>query len=114
MLNQQTESLGQQLRAARYARKMTLRELAERSGVHFVTLSRFENGSTDLGARRLNRVAQALGLEVVLRPTSRGYTLDDLAKGVLTENEIGEARKARRGSILATISGIQYGSKKTT
>lgn len=73
-----SSDLGQQLRAGRRAQKLTLKDLAKRSGIHWVTLSRFENGATDLGVRKLTRVARALGLEVTLRPLQQGYTLDDL------------------------------------
>jgi len=77
--------LGQQLKAARKTEKLTLKELAERSGIHFVTLSRFENGLSDLGVRKIIRLARALGLEVALHPLQQGYTLDDLAAGALNQ-----------------------------
>lgn len=82
-----TLDLGQQLKAARKEKKMTLKELAELSGIHFVTLSRFENGLSDLGVRKIIRLAKTLGLEVTLHRLQQGYTLDDLATGALKTTE---------------------------
>jgi len=79
--------LGEQLKALRRAQKITLKELAQRSGVHWVTLSRFENGYSDLGARKLARVAQALGQKLEMHSATQGYTLDDLAKGYLRNSD---------------------------
>lgn len=107
-------NLGQQLKHVRQARKMTLKELAQRSGVHWVTLSRFENGLTDLGVQRLTRVARALGLEVVLRRSQRGYTLDDLARGELTDKEQPAPLKTRHKPFLESIDSVQHGPTKTT
>lgn len=80
------DDLGTQLKAARRAQHSTLKALAQKSGVHWVTLSRFENGHADLGVRKLSRVVEALGLQLALRPSGQGYTLDDLAAGFLQEN----------------------------
>ena len=73
--------LGSVLREARKARKLTLQQLASRVGVHFTTLSALERGViSELGVRKILRIAEALGLELVLRPGGQRYTLDDLAK----------------------------------
>lgn len=80
-----TEDLGQQLRSVRKEHKLSLKDLAQLTGVHWVTLSRFENGYAELGVRKLARIAQALGLQLILQRAHHGYTLDDLAKGLLNE-----------------------------
>ncbi|MGQ0545059.1 MAG: helix-turn-helix domain-containing protein [Betaproteobacteria bacterium] len=77
--------IGAELRSQRKAQQMTLKDLAKKSGVHWVTLSKLENGVADLGLRKLVRVAQALGIELALQRPNAGYTLDDLAKGFLKE-----------------------------
>lgn len=79
-------TLGSQLRTVRKSQNLTLKDVASRSGVHWVTLSRLENGAADLGVRKLTRIAQALGLELTLHPVGQAYTLDDLAKGYWKEN----------------------------
>jgi transcriptional regulator with XRE-family HTH domain len=54
--------IGQRLKAARDRRLLTQEELAERSGVHFTTISKIENGGT---ARQstVRRLAAALGVD---------------------------------------------------
>ena len=86
---------------------MTLKDLAQKSGVHWVTLSRFENGNTDLGVRKLNRVAQALGLQLTLRETQQGYTLDDLAKGFLRESQVTSSSPSDRAPLLKHVRGVR-------
>ncbi|MCY7387891.1 MAG: helix-turn-helix transcriptional regulator [Burkholderiales bacterium] len=72
--------IGATLRQARKAKKLTLKQLAQQSGVHFTTLSALERGTIpELGVRKLLRVAETLGLELTLRPYGQRYTLDDLA-----------------------------------
>lgn len=73
--------LGAALRKARKERHLTLKQVAEQAGVHFTTLSSLERGTiSELGVRKLLRVAETLGLELVLRPTGQRFTLDDVAK----------------------------------
>lgn len=73
--------LGTLLRQARKAKKLTLKQVAQQAGVHFTTLSSLERGQvSDLGVRKLIRVAETLGLELELRPAGQRYTLDDVAK----------------------------------
>ena len=55
---------GAKLRSARERRFLTLRELAERAGVAYVTIWRAENGTT--GSARMGTIralAEALGIE---------------------------------------------------
>lgn len=101
------EQVGTQLKVVRRAQKMTLKDLAQKSGVHWVTLSRFENGHADLGVRKLNRVAQALGLQLTLRPTQQGYTLDDLAQGYLRESNVRSSSSTDRAPLLKQVKGLR-------
>lgn len=94
------QDLGNQLHLFRKQQKLTLKDLGTRSGVHWVTLSRFENGYGELGVRKLARVAQALGLELALKKCNEGYTLDDLARETIArQSTASETRRSRnRGS----------------
>lgn len=77
----QLSELGDALRKARKERHLTLKELASQSGLHFTTLSALERGAvSELGVRKIMRVAETLGFELVLRPAGQSYTLDDVAK----------------------------------
>jgi transcriptional regulator with XRE-family HTH domain len=51
------------LRAIRDAQFMTQDELAERSGVHQVTISRIEQGDVEPRYKTIKRLAAALGVE---------------------------------------------------
>lgn len=53
---------GSAIRAARRARGLTLRELAQRLGVSAATVSAVENGKTGISVTRLQDCARALGL----------------------------------------------------
>src|SRR3990172_8213853 len=73
--------LGSVLRQARKARKLTLQQVANQAAVHLTTLSALERGQvSDLGVRKVLRIAATLGLELVLRPAGQSYTLDDIAR----------------------------------
>jgi transcriptional regulator with XRE-family HTH domain len=86
--------LGTALRKARKERRLTLKQVAEQAGVHFTTLSSLERGTiSELGVRKLLRVAETLGLELVLRPAGQRFTLDDVAKergGLLGSTQPGQ------------------------
>lgn len=72
------QEIGQALRAARKERGHTLQTVASALGMGIATLSRLERGDLDdIGARRLLRVADYLGLQLVVRPAGHGMTLDE-------------------------------------
>jgi HTH-type transcriptional regulator, competence development regulator len=60
-------TFGEKVRAARKAKNLDLRTLAEIVGVHFTYLSKVENGRLDFGdapgEQLINRLAEALGLD---------------------------------------------------
>ena len=53
-----------QLRAMRTAQGLSLRSLADLSGVHYVSLARMEAGQLDPRLSSVQRVAKALGVSV--------------------------------------------------
>lgn len=62
------------LREAMKASGIPQAELARVSGVHEAVLSRFRRGETALGGENLDRLADALGLELVQRKAAKGKT----------------------------------------
>ncbi len=59
-----TQKLADNLRAARKAKNMTLKELADKSGVATATIHHAETAKTDITAIRLYRIAQALKISI--------------------------------------------------
>ncbi len=55
---------GDRVRGLRERSGMSQGELAQRSGIHRVTINRVEAGQQDIGASHLPRLAEALGVEV--------------------------------------------------
>jgi transcriptional regulator with XRE-family HTH domain len=62
--HQATEQVGQQLRALRKARKLSIRSLADRSGLSVNTLSLIENGKTSPSVSTLHQLAQSLNVPI--------------------------------------------------
>lgn len=61
----QAEELGQRLRQRREALELSIRQLAERTGVNHSTVVRLEQGLIDAPAPdKLSRIAEALGLNL--------------------------------------------------
>ena len=57
-----------EVRKARKARRMSQREVAERTGIHQTQLSRIENGVVDARVSDAIQMARAVELEFVLVP----------------------------------------------
>ena len=73
--------IGQALRTARKQRGLTLQKVADDLGMSIATISRLERGNLDdIGVRRLLRVAEYVGLQVLVRPAGFGMTLDEAIK----------------------------------
>lgn len=62
--NHAPETVGSVLREARAAAGLTIRDLAERSGVHEVSISRLESGAKTVTADTLVRLAGGLGVSI--------------------------------------------------
>lgn len=70
--------IGQALRVARKQRGLTLQKVADDLGMSIATISRLERGNLDdIGVRRLLRVAEYVGLQLLVRPAGFGMTLDE-------------------------------------
>src|SRR5580704_7698343 len=57
-------AIGQRIRVERLARRMSQTELAEKIGISFQQVQKYEKGANRVGAGRLNRIAEALGIPV--------------------------------------------------
>jgi HTH-type transcriptional regulator / antitoxin HipB len=74
------EELGRQISRARRDQHLSQGELARACGLSRQTVSGLERGElTDLGLRKLERLLEALNLELAIRPLHHPITLDDLA-----------------------------------
>jgi len=86
-----SQHIGEQLREARMARGLSLRQLSKQVDIHFAHLSKVENGRDSLGEKSLIRVAEALGVDVDLMLGEAGHqampfrVVGDVAAGVPIE-----------------------------
>jgi transcriptional regulator with XRE-family HTH domain len=70
--------LGRAVAELRKQRGMTQKELALLSGLGLSTLARFETGGVaEFGSRKLLRLLEVMGHEVMFTPGKRAFTLDD-------------------------------------
>jgi len=84
-------SVGEMIRETRTARGVSLRQLAEQTGIHFSQLSKIENGKGFAGKGALRRIAEELGADPDLMLGEYGHqakpfrVLGDIAAGVPIE-----------------------------
>jgi transcriptional regulator with XRE-family HTH domain len=73
------EQIGSGLRQQRKRRGLTQAEVAKAARISRATLSLLENGLlSELGIKKVLRVAEILGLELALRPAGAAPTLEEL------------------------------------
>jgi transcriptional regulator with XRE-family HTH domain len=85
-------TLGQEIAAARKARELTQKQLAEAAGLSRQTVAALEAGTVvDLGIRKILRVLEHLNLSLVVRPAGHPVTLDDLL-----QDQQQDAKRRRR------------------
>lgn len=58
------EEIGSELQTLRVQKGLTVRELAEASGVHFSNIAKIENGKYNVSVDILGKVAEALGYKL--------------------------------------------------
>ena len=71
-------SVGQRIKVERLARRMSQTELAEQIGITFQQVQKYEKGVNRVGASRLSRIAEVLGIPVAaFFETNASATLKD-------------------------------------
>lgn len=85
------EEIGSELQTLRVQKGLTVRELAEASGVHYSNIAKIENGRYNVSVDILGKVADALGYKLTFEP-KKTYSLDPYGKTV------GEFRRHLAGS----------------
>lgn len=72
-------TIGQSIRQARKERRLSQAELARALGMSRTTIGQIENGTVrEVGARKLIRLLDYLGLELRIRQAGMPPTLDEL------------------------------------
>ena len=85
------EEIGSELQTLRVQKGLTVRELADASGVHYSNIAKIENGRYNVSVDILGKVADALGYRLTFAP-KKTYSLDFEGKTV------GEFRRGLAGS----------------
>ena len=76
--------IGKQIREARKSRKISQAEMAKALGMSRTTIGQIENGTVqEIGARKLIRILEYLGLELRVRPAGNPPTLEELREEVI-------------------------------
>ncbi|HSW62459.1 MAG TPA: helix-turn-helix transcriptional regulator [Dissulfurispiraceae bacterium] len=71
--------IGRQIRQARKQRRLSQTALAQALAMSRTTIGQIENGTVqEIGARKLVRILEHLGLELRVRPAGSPPTLDEL------------------------------------
>ncbi|MFC3834217.1 helix-turn-helix domain-containing protein [Deinococcus rufus] len=68
---------GQRLRQERHAQKLTLEDVAERSGLNWSYVAQIERGERNIGIDNIYALAKALGIEVI-KLLQENKTLEDI------------------------------------
>lgn len=72
-------SIGKEIRWERKRRKLSQEQLAKALGMSRTTIGQIENGTVqEIGARKLIRMLEFLGLELRVRPSGAPPTLEEL------------------------------------
>lgn len=74
--------VGEQIRARRLALKMSQEKLGESLGITFQQVQKYERGANRVGASRLWKLSQVLGVSV-------GYFFEGISGGVITDSVAG-------------------------
>lgn len=79
--------IGQRIKASRQGVFLSQMELAERVGVSFQQIQKYEKGATRISVARLLQIAEALGLPV-------SVFLDEERQGLAVDEPAGEYRRS--------------------
>ena len=82
------EYIGERIAEIRQAKGLSIRQLAEASGVNFANIYKIENGKYNVSIDILGKICEALGYHVDIKPN-----MDEV---IVTKEEIEELRKKVR------------------
>lgn len=82
------EYIGERIAEIRQAKGLSIRQLAEASGVNFANIYKIENGKYNVSIDILGKICDALGYHVDIKPN-----MDEV---IVTKEEIEELRKKVR------------------
>ena len=82
------EYIGKRIAEIRQAKGLSIRQLAEDSGVNFANIYKIENGKYNVSIDILGKICDALGYHVDIKPN-----MDEV---IVTKEEIDELRKKVR------------------
>ena len=83
------EYIGKRIAEIRQAKGLSIRQLAEASGVNFANIYKIENGKYNVSVDILGKICEALGYHVDIKPN-----MDEV---IVTKEEIEELREKIRG-----------------
>lgn len=83
------EYIGKRIAEIRQAKGLSIRQLAEASGVNFANIYKVENGKYNVSVDILGKICEALGYHVDIKPN-----MDEV---IVTKEEIEELREKIRG-----------------
>ena len=83
------QELGAEIQLARRQRQLTQVDIANALKMSHATISQIESGKVDeIGIRKVMRVMDYVGLELIARPARHGYTLEDAIQDNNTKQRI--------------------------
>ena len=83
------EYIGKRIAEIRQAKGLSIRQLAEASGVNFANIYKIENGKYNVSVDILGKICEALGYHVDIKPN-----MDEV---IVTKEEIEKLREKIRG-----------------
>ena len=100
--------IGIVLREARKRERLTQQQLAAAVGLERSTISLIENGATDIGVRKLERLCLRLGLRIEIAPR-KTPTWDEVSKSAATQYAAAVEEASR---MLAPVSSKKKEKKR--
>ena len=96
------EYIGKRIAEIRQAKGLSIRQLAEASGVNFANIYKIENGKYNVSIDILGKICEALGYHVDIKPN-----MDEV---IVTKEEIEKLREKIRGKKEKTSMTVKRSS----
>jgi transcriptional regulator with XRE-family HTH domain len=96
--------VGKKIREIRLLRGLTQVKVAEKLGLSFQQLQKYETGYNRVSASKLFEIAQLLGVQP-------GYFFDGLAGSNMPESSVMDERTAKTAQALSSISDVKVRSQ---